>query len=336
MKGCLFLKNDILKKNIILLILIFIIGLISVISLKSFYKSNIIDILSNDLYKKDVNYLLQTDSITLSDLIYLSNDSFISKELSQNTRGIYFSKRYNYYLPIIEGRFFNSNDFKEYNNYVVVGQNLKPSIYYKNNKMYYKYAEKEYEVIGILGFNIESKLDDIIIFNLINIYDIVLQKTKIVIGLSEEELINNIKVKNLTKYINLYNIQYEGISRIWDSSNIYNYIFFTIYVTSMISIFLLIYLKSYYYIKYIKVFNILGFKNSFIFKNIFLFEAFIYLISFILGILIYIYLFMEDYYINKQFIILIINFSFFNYIVIIFFNFIINIKKLKNIMKKRW
>lgn len=78
------MKKNILINNILPIFLIFIMGIVCMISLKAFYRNNIIEIVTNDLYKRDVTHCVQTKKVQISDLIDISNDTFVSKKLSAN------------------------------------------------------------------------------------------------------------------------------------------------------------------------------------------------------------------------------------------------------------
>lgn len=329
------MKRNILFKNIALLVVIFVMGGICTISLKSFYRGSIIELLSNDLYRSDMTHCVQINDIELSDLLYISNDTFISKTLSENMRGLYFTSKYKYNLPVIEGRFFNYNDFKKNNNYVVVGQNLKHGLYKENNKLYYNYFDKKYEVIGIVGFDIDSKLNDIVFFNLVNIFEQSPQKTDIIIGLNYKKIANNMKQLHLEDTIKLLDIPYMGVSRIWSTPNIYIIITYTTYLCCLLAVLFLIYLKSYYYKNYIKTFRILGFKKIFIYKNIFIWECFLYCVAFGIGVICTVYIFVEKYYISKDFMMSILSLSFINCCILVFFNLLLLNNKIREYTGRR-
>ena len=332
--GRALMKINILLKNIVLILILFIMGIVFTISLKSFYKANIIELLSNDIYKINTTHCLQNDNTQLEDLLRISNNSFISKTLSENTRAIYFSSKYNYSLPVIEGRFFKYDDFEKSNNYIVIGKSLKKYLYDRDNKTYYNYFGTEYEVIGVLGFDFSTKIDDIILFNLINVFDIAPNNTEVVIGVNYSTAIDNIEKLGLSKNIDVFDIPYTGVSRIWSSSKIYVLIYHSVYILGIISIFFLIYLKSYYYREYIDVFKVLGFRKLFFYRYILMFESIIYCIALYFGIVISLIYFVEHYYINREFIELLMDFTFINLCLFLFFNFLVFKRKLKS--SKGW
>ena len=323
------MKRHILSQNAILLFIIFIMGGICTFSLKSFYRSNTIELLSNDLYKTNVTYCMQTSDIALEDILSVSNNTFVSKTLSECSRGLYFSSKYHYNLPVVEGRFFKPEDFKKDKNYVVVGQQLKPYLQSKNNKFYFNFGGKEYEVIGILGFDVPSNLDVMVMFNLINIYEQAPKNTDIVFASGTDRITDNIKCLHLTDNLLIHDIPYTGISRIWSAPYIYSLVTFTTYICCMVAILFLIYLKCNYYNNYIKVFNILGFQKSYLYKSILLKELFLYCAAYSLGAAMILFTHIEKYDTNEDFVLSVLFFVLFNSILFFSFNFLILNKKVK-------
>ena len=315
------MKKEVFFKNILSMMLILVMGGIFVISSKIFYRETVIELISNDLYKNDVTYCIQTEQVKLSELISASNDTFLSKTLSENTRAIYFSSNYLYQIPIIEGRFFTHNDFKEKNRYVVVGKNMKPYLHVKQNKMYYNYLGTEYEVIGIAGFDIQSQLDNIVFFNLVNVFEQAPQNTEIVMGESMEEINQNLQILKIQNSITILDIPNTGISRVWSAPNIYFFITCVTYFSCLVAVLFVIYLKSYYYSNWIKVFKLLGFNNRFIYRKVVFIESIFYIIAFYLGAAFTYSFFMRDFYFDKKFLYRIMGYSVISCIIIIIFNF---------------
>ncbi|MBO8463972.1 MAG: hypothetical protein IAC13_08585, partial [Firmicutes bacterium] len=100
------MKKEIFLKNLLPIVLIFIMGGVFVISSKVYYRQTMIEQISNDLYKKDVTHCMQKGKIQLSQMIDICDNTFLSKILDEkgmynNVRGIYFSSNYSYCLPVI-------------------------------------------------------------------------------------------------------------------------------------------------------------------------------------------------------------------------------------------
>ena len=79
----------------------------------------------------------------------------------EKVRGIYFNKSY-INLPMKKGRFFEKRDFVEGNYCAVVGKNMMDKLYEKNRKSYISLAGSEFEVLGIIGYECDTVLDDYI------------------------------------------------------------------------------------------------------------------------------------------------------------------------------
>ena len=118
------MNKNIFKHNALVLILIFILGFVTMFSIKSIYRSRTIELLSNDMYKEDVVYCSQLEYISLNDMKTISNGLFVSKELGSNMRAIYFSTDYRYHLPVIWGRFFENKDFDKNNSLIVIQDSI--------------------------------------------------------------------------------------------------------------------------------------------------------------------------------------------------------------------
>lgn len=327
------MKKEIFLKNILPMVLILIMGGVFIISSKVFYRENVIDLISNDLYQKNVTHCIQTGHVQLSELIAASNDTFISKKLSEHTRGIYFSSDYSYSIPVVEGRFFTYSDFKENHNYVVIGQNLKSNLYTKQNKLYYDYLGTEYEVIGIVGFDIQSELDDVIFFNLVNIFEQTPQNTEIVMGETLDQVNQNLQLLQLEDSISTLDIPNVGISRIWSVPNIYLFLICVTYFSCVVALLFVIYLKSYYYSNFVKVFKLLGFQDSFLYRKVTIIESFLYFLAFYLGAVIAHSLFMRDFYFEQEFLYRMLLYSVINCVIIIVFNFFVLKEKIRKFIK---
>lgn len=66
--------------------------------------------------------------------------------------------------PIIEGRFFNENDFYKGKHYAIVGRNQKDQIYKIGSHSFIDIGEHPYEIIGIVGSKKDKSLLDYSIY----------------------------------------------------------------------------------------------------------------------------------------------------------------------------
>lgn len=81
-----------------------------------------------------------------------------------NIRAIYFNKKY-VNLPMKEGRFFEKKDFTENNNCAVIGKKMLDITYLKEKKRYIILNGIEFKVIGVLGYECDTVLDNYIYIN---------------------------------------------------------------------------------------------------------------------------------------------------------------------------
>lgn len=82
-------------------------------------------------------------------------------------RYMYFNKNYTN-LPMKEGRFFKASDFTEDNAVCVVGKDRTDETYKKGDDTYCNPDGREYRVIGVLGYESATVLDDYIFINMLS------------------------------------------------------------------------------------------------------------------------------------------------------------------------
>lgn len=82
-------------------------------------------------------------------------------------RYMYFNKNYTN-LPMKEGRFFKASDFTEDNAVCVVGKDRTDETYKKGDDTYCNPDGREYRVIGVLGYESATVLDDYIFVNMLS------------------------------------------------------------------------------------------------------------------------------------------------------------------------
>lgn len=294
------MDRDLFRKNRLSMILLFIGSWLVIYSFSVYSRGNILNLLTNNLYKNDTNRCIQMKTLSLEQLIELSDDTFVAKNLNEIIRGIYFSQKYSYCLPVVEGRFFRASDFKKENCYAVVGQKLKENLYEKNKKKYIKCFGKEYEVIGILGFDTVSLLDHSILINLLSVPSIEDKNSneeieekllnekqwselEIVIGGkydTVEDRIAKMKLEDVMYTIENVEIRIPSLYRAVD---LHKMIATIALISCFLSIIFTFYMKSYYYKIYYRIFHFLGFPSSFFYKRIVLREFVLLSTVFLLG-----------------------------------------------------
>lgn len=294
---------DILKKNLPAIIAIFACACLCMILTKAVYRSQLLELLSNDLYRRDVTHYRQEKPLDPDTLQRLSGDTFVSKELSDEFRGIYFSDRYRYEIPMEEGRFFRAEDFRPDHPVVVVGSAWKRHLTQKNGKQYWKMpeGEREYEVLGVAGYEIGTRLEQTVFFNL---FDEPVGEREITILTfgspkeSVEQAIRSLKAEDRLTYLD---IPYHGISRLWSASNLYLLMNGSTFFCVMAGVLFLLSLRSRYYRLYHRTFHILGFSNRYRVVTILGREYLFFSISFCSGSLLTYALLYESYFSHRAF-----------------------------------
>ncbi len=159
------IKND----EKILIFIFIIISTFSLIISAYLTESYEIEYLSQGYYSNNVEYFYckNKDDFNIDNIYKNQEDIIIFKELSINNdiRGIYYKG--NIEKPNMKsGRFFEKTDFDEDKHYAVIGLNFTEGILEKDNIQYVIYDGIKYEVIGIMGYNRESKIDRACFINL--------------------------------------------------------------------------------------------------------------------------------------------------------------------------
>lgn len=138
-----------------------------------FYNENVnlVKKLSNNFYDDNALFFKTSKSEVDYTTLYdnLPNDSVLFGELfgqGQDIRGIIYKG--NYIPPNLEsGRFFSESDFKFNSRVAVIGKDVQLSRD-MNGKKYVEYNNTDYEVIGIIGYKIPTRIDRTILLNLNN------------------------------------------------------------------------------------------------------------------------------------------------------------------------
>lgn len=90
----------------------------------------------------------------------------IYKEIQENIIGVY-SQNESDTPPIISGKYFTQQDFMYKSNNAVIGKNYQKNLNISSIGDYCDIYQRNYEVIGIMGANYASPLDDFIFINLL-------------------------------------------------------------------------------------------------------------------------------------------------------------------------
>lgn len=243
------------KKLLKLLIMVvsFIIGFVLVITISQYLKYNFLSNITNGLYSDNSIYFT-VNKITAMDSVIseIYKDEVLFGEINNEFKTIYFIG--NYKLPVKDGRFFNRQDFDNKKNYIVIGSKYNAGIKTINKKQYYTFNDVEFEVIGILGLDIPSPLDNMILFNYEYVKKYLDSKCMYVLSSDSDK-----KSLDITTDITVYNIPSTGINRVINSAWGINFVVIFIIGISVLSLIMLGFQYIRIRLEMIKVFIINGF-----------------------------------------------------------------------------
>lgn len=179
--------------------------------------------------------------------------------------------------PMKEGRFFSKNDFNTTVLLAVIGINRKKDLSYFNNQAYYNIDGIEYKVIGILGAEYASPLDNSVFVNRLQ-------------NLSGIYIIDqhNSSFDNITEITGAIKIdeRFSGFSRFFKVE----FINITFYICSLITVLFMIVNIVFFWIlkrqEKIGIKQMLGISNKYILKDIFIEYIIAVLSGIILGTII--------------------------------------------------
>ncbi|MGO1469836.1 MAG: ABC transporter permease [Tissierella sp.] len=91
--------------------------------------------------------------------------SLIYDDYESGLRQIYIKGKYDS-PPMLKGRFLKESDFFKKQNLAVIGKNSLKDIYDKNGKEYVHIDDKEFEIIGVMGYKTDTILDNMKVINM--------------------------------------------------------------------------------------------------------------------------------------------------------------------------
>lgn len=158
----------------IMLITLYI--LLSILSVLMMYHITICDTIScmgSGCFGDD-NIMIETDS-SIKDiskaLEKLSVRVALYNDEKQDDGGViryFYMNKYYVNFPMLEGRFFNKKDIDDSRNCAVIGKNKLDQVYKVNDKNYIRVNESEYEVLGVIGYESKTSIDDYIFVNMLS------------------------------------------------------------------------------------------------------------------------------------------------------------------------
>ncbi|OUB63549.1 ABC transporter permease [Bacillus thuringiensis] len=158
-------------ENVILSVFMIFTTLMTMMITSYFVKKSEIDILTNELYSQSsIHFRIEDEKTSekfrgfikeTTDSNYIlfkenMNESFI--------KGVYLNDSIKN-IPMKKGRFFEKNDFFQDKKYAVIGKSFK-NVESINGKNYINYKGDRFEVIGIIGGEVKSKVDEMAYVNL--------------------------------------------------------------------------------------------------------------------------------------------------------------------------
>lgn len=228
------------KKNIestfILLIFLFIsIGFCSVWVASTIGKYQLLEKISQDYYTNQAHFFTignSNNSIIKLFANSMRSGDILYKPINDNIKAI-ITKGNASSPPITEGRFYEEQDFFAGKYLALVGQDLMDQLEIKNGIKYFKYEGYLFEVIGILGIDIPSKLDKMVFLNMDAIVPIIGSDGYWVLDgkgnvketfkeIKQEFTEQGYKIKELDRSM-------EGTRRLFRNENIFNFIHIAIF-----------------------------------------------------------------------------------------------------------
>lgn len=158
--------------TIILSILFIMLPILTVLMFHHITVSETLANMDSGVYGKYYELLATEEALEDPAIIYKSAEEMNincaitadSGEGAETIRSIYFTKTYANF-PMKEGRFFTKNDFTVDNPKAVVGKGKIAETYLRDSVRYILVGDVEFEVIGILGYESDTILDNTIFIN---------------------------------------------------------------------------------------------------------------------------------------------------------------------------
>lgn len=122
---------------------------------REFYSNHAVTFFVTDSGRNDIEYIME--NMNQGDILYGEIDGYC--------RGVYVKGHKNKF-PVIEGRGFQDTDYFADKKAALIGRNFREDCEIINGKRYYIYRNEPYEVIGILGIESPSLLDNYVWINL--------------------------------------------------------------------------------------------------------------------------------------------------------------------------
>ena len=119
---------------------------------------------------EDPNYVISNDMLSngltkIETLLSSGGNDYMASIHNGELRGVFYCGEVTV-PPIVEGRFFFSDECLSHKKYAVIGKDFIEFSFLKEGKKYIEYCGETYEVLGITGITKESSLDHVLFVNL--------------------------------------------------------------------------------------------------------------------------------------------------------------------------
>ncbi|NLU51475.1 MAG: hypothetical protein GXX10_01225 [Clostridiaceae bacterium] len=216
--------------DIVLLIIYFLASLALSIIGYSTGEFQLVQRISNSYFTDKAVCLYELKFSEATEVLLPGN--FLFSKKGYNIYGIYLNKG-KFHIPIISGRTFETDDFYCSEPKAIVGKNVKTKV--RDGKEYYEFNGSELEIIGIMGIEKESWLDDSVYISITKDTRQVWTEPYILDGDRVIENVNLIEA-NYT-HVKVNNLEESGIARIFSSNATnFNTLFFYVGLMFFITI----------------------------------------------------------------------------------------------------
>lgn len=111
------------------------------------------------------NKVLDNGQTAIESLLSSGNGKYYASLHNGTMRGMLYKGKITL-PPLLSGRFFSEDECLNDSPLAVIGRAYKEAVYSRDGKQFLKYMNKEYMVVGVVGFSGDSPIDDIIFVNL--------------------------------------------------------------------------------------------------------------------------------------------------------------------------
>jgi len=254
------------KYSLEIIIIFFIVGITTILVVYSENQYILNEKISNDYYSnKSLRFIVESDDdLTINEVFgNISSVDILYNEINNDIVAVYGK---DISFPLLNGRNIRTDDYNSRKRVAILGANIE-STNIINEVEYFNFNGIEYEVIGRIGLNKESKLDNKIYINILET-DIVQEGTWILDGDNTEDYFNSI---SLREGIEISKIDTEKIDvkKLFNNTNLITTIYIFIWIVLIITIVLITYFWIFNKKNNIYIFKLCGLKKSNIFIELF-------------------------------------------------------------------